>query len=69
MRLAEVMEHLSNFAAIADQVGPIIKDVARAISFGVGRTNEERVEHELWRYVSSGLHGVGLFCERSERHQ
>lgn len=36
------------FAAIADRVGPIIKDVARAISFGVGRTNEERVEHELF---------------------
>jgi tRNA-splicing ligase RtcB (3'-phosphate/5'-hydroxy nucleic acid ligase) len=36
------------FAAIADQVGPIIKDVARVISFGVGRTNEERVEHALF---------------------
>src|SRR5712671_6677890 len=36
------------FAAIADQVGPIIKDVARSISFGVGRTNEERVGHELF---------------------
>ena len=27
------------FAAIADRIGPIIKDVARIISFGVGRTN------------------------------
>jgi tRNA-splicing ligase RtcB len=27
------------FAAIADNVGPIIRDVARTISFGVGRTN------------------------------
>jgi len=35
------------FAAIADRVGPIIRDVARVISFGIGRTNEERVEHEL----------------------
>jgi tRNA-splicing ligase RtcB (3'-phosphate/5'-hydroxy nucleic acid ligase) len=36
------------FTAIQDRVGPIIKDVARTISFGVGRTNEERVEHELF---------------------
>src|SRR5712672_1483303 len=36
------------FAAIADQVGPIIRDVARTISFGVGTKNEERVEHELF---------------------
>jgi tRNA-splicing ligase RtcB len=35
------------FAAIADNVGPIIKDVQRVISFGVGRSNDERVEHEL----------------------
>jgi tRNA-splicing ligase RtcB len=36
------------YAAIADKVGAIIKDVARAISFGVGRSNEERVEHTLF---------------------
>jgi tRNA-splicing ligase RtcB (3'-phosphate/5'-hydroxy nucleic acid ligase) len=36
------------FAAIADKVGPIIRDVARTISFGVGRTNDERVGHELF---------------------
>jgi tRNA-splicing ligase RtcB (3'-phosphate/5'-hydroxy nucleic acid ligase) len=36
------------FAAIADKVGTIIKDVARVISFGVGRSNEERVEHALF---------------------
>ncbi len=35
------------FAVIEDRVGTIIKDVARVISFGVGRTNEERVEHDL----------------------
>src|SRR6266446_3471023 len=35
-------------STIADRVGPIIKDVARVISFGLGRTNEERVEHELF---------------------
>jgi hypothetical protein len=29
-------------------VGAIIKDVARVISSGIGRTNEERVEHELF---------------------
>ena len=36
------------FAAIADRVGPIIRDVAKTISFGLGRRNEERVEHELF---------------------
>jgi len=36
------------FSAIVDRVGPIIRDVARTISFGVGRTNEERVEHALF---------------------
>lgn len=36
------------FAAIQDRVGTIIKDVARIISFGVGRTNNERVEHEMF---------------------
>lgn len=36
------------YSAIADRVGPIIKDVAKVISFGVGRTNEERVEHNLF---------------------
>src|SRR5258707_7968187 len=36
------------FAAIEDKVGALIKDVARVISFGVGRSNEERVEHQLF---------------------
>src|ERR1700738_4947253 len=36
------------FAAIQDRVGEIIRDVARVISFGIGRRNEERVEHELF---------------------
>jgi tRNA-splicing ligase RtcB (3'-phosphate/5'-hydroxy nucleic acid ligase) len=36
------------FSAIEDKVGAIIKDIARVISFGVGRSNEERVEHELF---------------------
>lgn len=36
------------FAAIQDRVGEIIHDVHRVISFGVGRTNDERVEHELF---------------------
>lgn len=36
------------YAAIEDRVGAIIADVARTISFGVGRTNAERVEHELF---------------------
>jgi tRNA-splicing ligase RtcB len=36
------------FAAIEDKIGAIIKDVARVISFGIGRSNEERVEHQLF---------------------
>jgi tRNA-splicing ligase RtcB len=36
------------FAAIEDKVGTLIKDVARTISFGLGRSNDERVEHELF---------------------
>jgi tRNA-splicing ligase RtcB (3'-phosphate/5'-hydroxy nucleic acid ligase) len=36
------------FTAVADKIGPIINDVARTISFGVGRTNNERVEHSLF---------------------
>jgi tRNA-splicing ligase RtcB len=36
------------FSAIQDRIGQIIKDVHQTISFGVGRTNNERVEHELF---------------------
>jgi tRNA-splicing ligase RtcB len=36
------------FSAIQDRIGPIIRDVAKTISFGVGRTNNERVEHEMF---------------------
>jgi tRNA-splicing ligase RtcB len=36
------------FEAIKDRVGTIIKDVHNTISFGVGRTNDERVEHDLF---------------------
>lgn len=36
------------FSAIQDRVGDIIRDVHRTISFGVGRTNDERVEHEMF---------------------
>ena len=36
------------FSQIESNVGTIIKDVHNVISFGVGRTNDERVEHELF---------------------
>jgi tRNA-splicing ligase RtcB (3'-phosphate/5'-hydroxy nucleic acid ligase) len=36
------------FEAINDRIGPIIRDVAKTISFGVGRTNAERAEHALF---------------------
>jgi tRNA-splicing ligase RtcB (3'-phosphate/5'-hydroxy nucleic acid ligase) len=49
------------YSTIADRVGPIIKDVARVISFGIGRTNEERVENELFddgdAWTESDMHG------------
>lgn len=35
------------FADIADRIPTILRDVASVVSFGVGRTNDERVEHEL----------------------
>lgn len=38
----------TKFDEIADKVPTIIRDVGRVISFGVGRTNNERVEHELF---------------------
>ena len=36
------------YSAIHDRVGEIIRDVQKVISFGVGRSNDERVEHELF---------------------
>lgn len=35
------------FETVKDRVGPIVKDIARVISFGIGRTNDERAEHSL----------------------
>ncbi len=35
-------------AAIDDRVGTILADIGKAVSFGVGRINAERVEHELF---------------------
>src|ERR1700736_772068 len=47
------------FSQIEGNVGAIIKDVHRAISFCIGRTNEERVEHELFddadAWLESGM--------------
>jgi tRNA-splicing ligase RtcB len=48
------------YAAIADIVPLLLRDVQRVISFGVGRSNNERVEHELfddsdaWRMSDMG---------------
>lgn len=36
------------FSAIEDRVGDIIKEIPKVISFGVGRTNDERVSHDLF---------------------
>jgi tRNA-splicing ligase RtcB len=36
------------FTAIEDRVDPISREIAKRISFGLGRVNEERVDHELF---------------------
>lgn len=38
----------TRFADIAARVAQITKDIGRTISFGVGRTNDERAEHEMF---------------------
>jgi len=38
----------TKFAQIEDSVATIISDIAKTISFGIGRVNEERVDHELF---------------------
>lgn len=38
----------TKFADIAENIPTIIRDVQSTISFGVGRTNDERVEHDLF---------------------
>src|SRR5260370_17897732 len=35
-------------AAIADRIGPILNEIAANVSFGLGRTNAEKVEHDLF---------------------
>src|SRR3984893_16760070 len=41
------------FIDIENRVAPILDDVRKVISFGVGRVNEERVEHELFDDVDA----------------
>src|SRR3954468_10573218 len=41
------------YSAIVHRAGPILKDISRVVSFGSGRTNEERVEHELFDDVEA----------------
>jgi tRNA-splicing ligase RtcB len=36
------------YAEVKDSVGPILQDVARVVSFGIGRKNAERVDHDLF---------------------
>ena len=38
----------TRFDAIEGRIGTIIRDVFKVISFGIGRVNDERVEHELF---------------------
>lgn len=36
------------YAAIRDRIGTILQDISRVVSFGVGRNNDERVDHDLF---------------------
>jgi tRNA-splicing ligase RtcB (3'-phosphate/5'-hydroxy nucleic acid ligase) len=36
------------YVDIAPRIGEILQDISRVVSFGVGRKNEERVDHELF---------------------
>lgn len=38
----------TRFADVESRIGAITKDIHKVISFGVGRSNDERVEHELF---------------------
>jgi tRNA-splicing ligase RtcB len=38
----------TKFDAIKDAVGTIIADIGKTISFGIGRVNEDKVDHELF---------------------
>jgi tRNA-splicing ligase RtcB (3'-phosphate/5'-hydroxy nucleic acid ligase) len=50
------------FLAIQDRIGAITSDIALTISFGIGRSNEERVEHplfddaEAWKASDMGVY-------------
>jgi tRNA-splicing ligase RtcB len=36
------------YAEIAPRISTILQDISRVVSFGIGRKNDERVEHELF---------------------
>jgi tRNA-splicing ligase RtcB (3'-phosphate/5'-hydroxy nucleic acid ligase) len=52
----------TKFGDVENRIGAIIKDIHKVISFGVGRVNDERVEHELfddqdaWRESDMGTY-------------
>ena len=50
------------YPVIAEKVGTIVKDIARTISFGIGRRNAERVDHPLFddaeAWAASGMEDV-----------
>jgi tRNA-splicing ligase RtcB len=52
-------------AAIADRVGPLVNEIAANVSFGLGRSNAEKVEHALfdsplWREAEVVGHLKGM---------
>src|SRR5579862_8294859 len=49
----------ANQADVKLKIGSIMDDVVRQISFGMGRTNKNGVDHELFDDEAWGIHAVG----------
>src|SRR5262245_698712 len=55
--------------AIADRIGPLVNTIAANVSFGLGRSNAEKVEHELfdsplWQEAGLVSHLKGMARDR-----
>jgi tRNA-splicing ligase RtcB len=55
------------YSAIRDQSGTIANDIGRTISFGIGRANAERVEHELFDDAEAwATSDMGAYRQKAE---
>lgn len=55
--------------AIADRIGPLLAEIGANVSFGLGRTNAEKVEHELFDSPLWGEAEVVAPLKEMARHQ